>query len=308
MSRLPSHYASISLERGTKNYNRFRWTVCQIDVLQRLRSQADVRRALLNLPKTLDETYERVFQLLAEEDREFVRLALIIICGNNDSHPMHMPVEVLLKAIAYILDGHNAVHEDDQIAVEDYETLRDRCGCLISVTVHGDVNYAFLAHYTVKEYLYSSRIAESSVSHFALSRFKVWVPFLKLILGVVVHDIGKTETPDPGSLYCYCILSSALFDDQIRERMLADDTDAISQVPEIVDLIQSYHNKLGSLHYRKFMGEVLEMQRKVIQHQPVETSSVSASSPRQSIELSARTLLNSGWKIPPWWRDTEKSP
>lgn len=39
---------------------RFRWIVCQIDDLQRLKPDINVvTTALANLPRTLDETYER---------------------------------------------------------------------------------------------------------------------------------------------------------------------------------------------------------------------------------------------------------
>jgi hypothetical protein len=39
---------------------RFRWAVCQLDTLRACKKVSAVRKALAQLPKTLDETYARI--------------------------------------------------------------------------------------------------------------------------------------------------------------------------------------------------------------------------------------------------------
>ena len=54
---------------------RFRWVVCQLETLRRS-AQRNVRGILEKLPKTLDETYERVLEEVDEDNREHARRLL----------------------------------------------------------------------------------------------------------------------------------------------------------------------------------------------------------------------------------------
>ena len=59
--------------------NRFRWVVCQLDILRRLSIVADIRSALTRLPKTLDETYERVLCNIPPESQDMSHKTLQLI-------------------------------------------------------------------------------------------------------------------------------------------------------------------------------------------------------------------------------------
>jgi hypothetical protein len=48
---------------------RFRWVYCQLETLRRS-TQRNLRGILEKLPKTLDETYERVLKDINEDNRE----------------------------------------------------------------------------------------------------------------------------------------------------------------------------------------------------------------------------------------------
>jgi Ankyrin repeats (3 copies) len=48
---------------------RFRWVVCQLDALRRCRTPAALETALTRLPKTLNETYDRILGAINEDDR-----------------------------------------------------------------------------------------------------------------------------------------------------------------------------------------------------------------------------------------------
>ena len=53
--------------------HRFRWAYCQLQVLTQFKSTSPklIKQALLNLPKTLDDTYSRMLELINEDDRSY---------------------------------------------------------------------------------------------------------------------------------------------------------------------------------------------------------------------------------------------
>lgn len=200
---------------------RFRWAVCQIDVLQRLGRQKDVKIAISNLPKTLDETYERILQLIPEEDQQFVKLAMVMICGNDEFRPFPLTANQLLEAVLFNLhSGDSDEEDDDYVGFYTCDTLRDRCGCLISLTNKDDRTFVALAHYTVREFLYSDRIASSTSATFALSDALVQTTVHKTLNRIVLRasynsdvfssDQSKIDMPPQESLLFYATLGSIL--------------------------------------------------------------------------------------------------
>ena len=51
---------------GADGIHRFRWAACQLDALAQCVTRGKVRRALQDLPKTLDETYARILRAIDE--------------------------------------------------------------------------------------------------------------------------------------------------------------------------------------------------------------------------------------------------
>ena len=70
-----------ALAKGAKGM--FRWAVCQLDIFRRLKTTDRIRKAISSLPKTLDETYERIFSYIHADDRALVRHVLwwIHVCN-----------------------------------------------------------------------------------------------------------------------------------------------------------------------------------------------------------------------------------
>lgn len=187
--------------------------------------------AISNLPRTLDETYERIFQLIPEEDQEFVKLALGFICSNNDLRPLPIMAKVLLEAISFNLHSPDD-SENGDVSFYTHDTLQDRCGCLISLTSNDQKEYVSLAHYTVKEFLYSDRITRSTAADFALSDKLVRSTLRKTVLEVVTREYSNSDLwdlsgqfPEPPAmdfLETYAILATDLirylWDDWIGEK------------------------------------------------------------------------------------------
>ncbi|KFY78366.1 hypothetical protein V498_09119, partial [Pseudogymnoascus sp. VKM F-4517 (FW-2822)] len=154
---------------STQAKGMFRWAVCQLDELQHLKSERFiVRDALATLPKDLDVTYERVFLRIPEEERSFVCHIFYWFCFYRelDIHQDGLPYMLLLDAArtSILRTGHSTDNR-----YYDSERLKELCGCLI-VLQQGDSESDTLitfAHYTVKEYLDSTRILQSPTSSFS---------------------------------------------------------------------------------------------------------------------------------------------
>ena len=151
---------------------RFRWVVCQLDVIRECKKIRMLRTALKTLPKTLDETYERVLSKIPDEYVEDVRRVLqCLICGFE-------PLDI--KEIAEIVAIDTAepyYHPEDR-----YSTPRELlsvCSGLVSTRTSKrradrfnspgfEIEELRLAHFSVKEYLVSDRVSLSPASRYKL--------------------------------------------------------------------------------------------------------------------------------------------
>lgn len=163
-----------------------------------------VKKALANLPKTLDKTYDRIFLAILEEDRPIVYHALQWILYHNEVyHGQGIPSVLLSQGLAKSvasLDGNPG----DRFY--DSGTLRELCGCLISITsevpyhassTHATVLTVSFAHYTVREYLDSIRIRKAAAFHFNAYPEDLQLNCIELILtealNVEPNDLWERE-------------------------------------------------------------------------------------------------------------------
>jgi hypothetical protein len=182
---------------------RFRWVFCQLQELKKSKSTrpSSVKAALLALPETLDETYERMLNKISEDDRscalaflrwlayaksppslDQLREASVIDPGDDPATRGVVDMdnrgswEDALEILAGLVvtegaddqDGTNdglarsGVSEDGEQDI-DARKLRWRIGRDTKVR---------LAHFSVKEYLESSRILSSNAKEFFLDPIK----------------------------------------------------------------------------------------------------------------------------------------
>ena len=145
--------------------------MCQIDVLQRLKCEIhNIKKALKNLPKTLNETYDTILLAMPHEELLIVNHIFQWIFYHSELHegqgiPCEILVQALNKNIAELtIDGLERFYDND--------VLRELCGCLIkilpeklverSTDFDGTVHRVSFAHYTVREYL-DTRCSKDSV-------------------------------------------------------------------------------------------------------------------------------------------------
>jgi hypothetical protein len=171
---------------------RFRWAFCQLDVLGRLNSASEIRKALKRLPETLDETYERILNSIPAENCKYAHRALQLLSFDSGIDSLSELAE------AVIVDD-----EQCSFSLEDRflnpEDLLEICTCLVTFA-KGDEPEVRLAHYTVKEYLTSERIRATTfrISDVAATEYAAKISIIYL-LNVDYERIPKIldfEGPD----------------------------------------------------------------------------------------------------------------
>ncbi|KAK4222372.1 hypothetical protein QBC38DRAFT_490069 [Podospora fimiseda] len=175
----------------------FRYAACQMQIIERVRTESQLYEALKNLPRDLDEIYTRELERIPEDDRLFVRRALIWILGHMGAPWMTdqgIYIDLLVDAICD--DLRHLTNKSWYYTSEDlkellgclitteYETpdtpecyarvrfgpaaeggekwnlysLQDICSTTTTITTP-TVEFVKIAHFTVLEFLRSSRIA-----------------------------------------------------------------------------------------------------------------------------------------------------
>lgn len=122
---------------------------------------ASVESALSDLPADLDETYSRTLKAIDRQYWEHARAAFQILAACNRP----LKVEELAEAIV-VVPHCKAFDTDDRLF--DPKQIITICGGLI-VRI-ADTNEVVFAHYSVQEYMLSTRILYGDVAFFALSK------------------------------------------------------------------------------------------------------------------------------------------
>ncbi|KAH9966341.1 hypothetical protein BGW80DRAFT_734307 [Lactifluus volemus] len=140
----------------------FRWVSCQLDKLRRCLPQR-IRRALDELPTTLDETYERTLLNIDEEKWEFAHR--LFQCVTVASRPLR--VEELGEFLAFDFDGEGRpIFEEDWRPEDAACAVLSTCSSMISVIKADDHRVVQFSHFSVKEFLTSTRIARGRLPRF----------------------------------------------------------------------------------------------------------------------------------------------
>ena len=235
--------------------NRFRWVFCQLEVLQNCLPQ-NVRRVLRELPRSLDETYERVLKGIgAANQRQAHRL---LQCLTVATRPLR--VEELAEVLALDFDGakdgipalNKGWRWDDQkqgilSTCSSLIVIVDSCDEMDGLSSRGILQFA---HFSVKEFLTSDRLTDlkADISHFHISLEPAHTIIAQACLGVLLlsdyngddHDEAKYNTPLTGYAAQYWVahaqFENASFRVQVGMQRLFDPTK-----PYFAAWLKSYH-------------------------------------------------------------------
>lgn len=176
--------------------SRFQYVFCQLEVLQRHSSARLVREALRGLPLGLDATYDRLLLSLDVEYRSHIVGCLKWLAFSNKL----LKLEQLAKI--FMLCPKDGLSLDDSDHFFDAKDVRKFLSGLVVVFQvdrrhYGKDTYVRLAHFSVKEYLISSRICEGPAKAFAFSEADAHLHIAHCCLAYHIQRSAMAED-DPG--------------------------------------------------------------------------------------------------------------
>ena len=133
---------------------------CQLEVLRHC-FPPSIRRVLEELPESLDETYERILRAIKKSNQEYAyRMLQCLVAAVRP-----LRVEELAEVLAFDFNTEGIPKLDLAWRWGDQEeAVMSTCSSLV-IVVKGDSEDSRIvqfAHFSVKEYLMSSRLVESS--------------------------------------------------------------------------------------------------------------------------------------------------
>ncbi|KAI4114105.1 MAG: hypothetical protein LQ345_005057, partial [Seirophora villosa] len=148
----------------------FRWVDCQLDTLRACNKVSAIKTSLDQLPATLDETYERI--LRAIEPADTVEAYNILQWLAFAERPLTL--EEVAEAAVTKEDG-GPIDPEDRL-FDPYDVVRI-CKGLVSITEDKLAicgrwtagKFVRFAHFSVKEYLLSSRVLEGTAKTFHMN-------------------------------------------------------------------------------------------------------------------------------------------
>ena len=169
---------------------------CQIETLRRC-FPPSIRRSLDGLPKTLDETYERILLEIDEEKQVYANR--LFQCLAVSIRPLY--IEELADLFAVLPNAELTPGFDVSWRPEDPEAfILSSCSTLVTIVNTRDGRIVQFAHFSVKEYLTSERIATlAPVSSFQVLPKPAHTLLARACLGVLLqldYSTDKTNIED----------------------------------------------------------------------------------------------------------------
>ncbi|KFY29437.1 hypothetical protein V491_00029, partial [Pseudogymnoascus sp. VKM F-3775] len=165
----------LSVDKGLKKWQKNAEIKREIEttLMEGSRGMSELQQALEALPTTLDETYERILCTISEADSEHAMRILRWLAFS--SRPLL--VEELAEVVAINVERETAFDRNE--ALEDPMDVLDICLSLVSVVVTESLSEpnrrlstisrtATLAHYSVQEYLVSTRICQGRAARYSM--------------------------------------------------------------------------------------------------------------------------------------------
>src|SRR6266852_8271214 len=176
--------------------SRFRWVFCQLEALRHCLAPR-VRYILKELPETLDETYERILRDINKANRDHAHR--LLQCLTVAARPLRVAelAEVLAVDFGTASRRETSKLNTDWRWEDQQEAVLSTCSSLISVVGEHGAQVVQFSHFSVKEFLTSSRIGGSSrdVSRFHILLEPAHAILAKACLGVLVW-LGELADED----------------------------------------------------------------------------------------------------------------
>ena len=164
--------------------DRFRLAFCLLDTLRRC-TPSNIRKALNELPKTLDEMYERLLQEIPEEKQEDAnRLFQCLVVAIR---PLRAEELAELFAIEFDRDGGSSLKEAWRPVESPEDAVLSACSTLIAIVEIEGSKIVQFSHLSVKEYLTSDRLRTSEMKHYHISLDAAHTLLVRACLAVLLQ-------------------------------------------------------------------------------------------------------------------------
>ena len=164
---------------------RFRWVFCQLEVLRRC-LPARIRQALEEIPESLDGTYERILQDIDKANWKFA--LRLFQCVTVACRPLR--VEELAEFLAFDFDaGPTPTFQAGWRPADPIGAVLSTCSSLLAVLCVTGLTFIQFSHFSVKEFLTSTRLAGASnnISRFHVSMTPAHTIVAQACLGILLH-------------------------------------------------------------------------------------------------------------------------
>ena len=168
------------IEKALTNgaHGMFRWVDCQLQSLRECPSRAEARKALQNLPETLDKTYERMLRNIRPNLRHYAVRLLQWLCIADEA----VDLDHIMDAFATSIGEEPHLDPDARFVSSD--KILALCPGLVVKRIirfgeQVSQDTVQIAHYSVKEYLVSNRLP---IAPDPLYIFRIQQPFANLAM------------------------------------------------------------------------------------------------------------------------------
>jgi hypothetical protein len=209
--------------------DRFRFVFCQLEILRHCLPPS-LRGVLMELPETLDETYERILQQIPKPNR--VHSHRLLQCLTVALRPLC--VEELAEILAIDFSTRGIPRVDEKLRWEDQEqAILSSCPSLISIIEYRGSRLVQFSHFSAKEFLSSDRLSASNTDvlryHYIRpgpAHMTMAQAYLATLLHLDEHMNPDTIRSYPLAKYAaYYFNAHAEFDDVLSH--IADGIDAL---------------------------------------------------------------------------------
>ena len=164
---------------------------CQLDVLQHC-PPPSIRRFRVELPRRLDETYERILREISKPNRIHARR--LLRCLVAAARPLR--VEELAEVLAIDFDEGGTAKLNPAWRWEDQAgAVMSACSSLVIIVKDGESRVVRFSHFTLQEFLTSDRLATSSpdVSHFYVQHETAHTILAQACLGILLQSDNNVD-------------------------------------------------------------------------------------------------------------------
>ena len=158
---------------------------CQFDYLRRC-LPGRIQRALDELPETLDATYDRALQEIDKANWKFAHR--LLQCVAVASRPLHVKELAEILSFDFKTGQIPTFHEGWRLG-DPVEVVLSTTSSLLAIVKNEGSQLVQFSHYSVKEYLTASRLAETNdiISRYHISLTRAHTLAAQACLGILLH-------------------------------------------------------------------------------------------------------------------------